>query len=372
MIQKEVSIFFVVLLATMLLAACDGSDSSGFNATDGDNVQIETEVEAESEIEKIAEDGDESELEIEPESENTEIANKTAIPSAPVLDVVSTGTTLKFHADSETPIEIGTNSDTEAVAPLAWEARESLELNTPGVLKVFARFKDAPKNTALFSYVYHVQASYPPAADVEGSTAISMNDPRIKRWATEVVTPVEYGSDVDEKWRTPEKAFGAASGDFNDIVSLGEGGVITFRFEPPISDNEGYDFAVFENSFDDRFLELAFVEVSSDGETFIRFDSAYLGETTVPSFGQHECSLIGSLAGKYRAGYGTPFDLDTLSNHPDTIQGNLDLQGIRYIRIVDIIGDGRETDSFGHAIYDPYPTVQSAGFDLEAIGVLSP
>ena len=41
------------------------------------------------------------------------------------------------------------------------------------------------------------------------------------------------------------------------VVSLGEGGTITLRFEPPISDGDGDDFAVFENSVVEGFLELA-------------------------------------------------------------------------------------------------------------------
>jgi hypothetical protein len=48
----------------------------------------------------------------------------------------------------------------------------------------------------------------------------------------------------------------------------------------------------------------------------------------------------------------------------------VDLQNIGFVRVVDMIGDGSETDSFGNPIYDPYPTTGSAGFDLDAIGVM--
>jgi hypothetical protein len=56
-----------------------------------------------------------------------------------------------------------------------------------------------------------------------------------------------------------------------DIVSLGDSGVATLTFSSPIANGLGPDFVVFENGFLDpandsfAFLELAFVEVSSDG-----------------------------------------------------------------------------------------------------------
>ncbi len=35
------------------------------------------------------------------------------------------------------------------------------------------------------------------------------------------------------------------------------------------------------------------------------------------------------------------------------------------------MGDGSYLDTWGNIIYDPYPTTGSAGFDLDAIGVLN-
>ncbi|MFN6048554.1 MAG: T9SS C-terminal target domain-containing protein, partial [Bacteroidota bacterium] len=49
----------------------------------------------------------------------------------------------------------------------------------------------------------------------------------------------------------------------NGVVSLGDGGIATLTFDPPITNGDGFDFAVFENTFLDTFLELAFVEVST-------------------------------------------------------------------------------------------------------------
>ena len=40
------------------------------------------------------------------------------------------------------------------------------------------------------------------------------------------------------------------------------------------------------------------------------------------------------------------------------------------MRIVDIVGNGTALDSAGRPIYDPYPTTGSAGFDLDAVGVI--
>jgi hypothetical protein len=155
-----------------------------------------------------------------------------------------------------------------------------------------------------------------------------------------------------------------------DALSLGNEGHITLQFDPPIVDGQGDDFAVFENSFSATFLELGFVEVSSNGTDFARFDSAYLGTSPIASFGIQNSTNFDGLAGKYAQGYGQPFDLASLRYHLGVQFDSVDLQNIRFVRIVDIVGDGRSTDSFGHPIYDPHPTVQTAGFDLDAVGVL--
>ncbi|MEZ4549679.1 MAG: hypothetical protein R2874_04140 [Desulfobacterales bacterium] len=60
---------------------------------------------------------------------------------------------------------------------------------------------------------------------------------------------------------------GPAVGSSFDVV-LGRGGSIILTFDPPVENGEGWDFAVFENSFNDFNLELAFVEVSSNGTDF--------------------------------------------------------------------------------------------------------
>jgi len=72
-----------------------------------------------------------------------------------------------------------------------------------------------------------VLETYPPAAGQDGSTAIYKDDPAIQGWATGYVSPVSYGADLDDRWRTPERALGPAKGDSADVVSLGNGGSIT-------------------------------------------------------------------------------------------------------------------------------------------------
>ena len=209
---------------------------------------------------------------------------------------------------------------------------------------------------------------YPPAAGEAGSHAISMDDPALISWATGYQEYI-VGANVDQTWEMPQNALGKAEGTSFDIVALGSGGSITLTFDPPVENGEGWDFAVFENSFSDRYLELAYVEVSSNGTDFIRFDSISLTANPVPGYGNIDPTDVDGLAGKYRQGFGTPFDLADLSDKPGVLSGDVDLSGISHIRIVDVVGNGTSTDSSGAIIYDPYPTAGSAGFDLDAVGV---
>lgn len=210
--------------------------------------------------------------------------------------------------------------------------------------------------------------SFAPPAGREGSTAISMDDPAFVGWATGYEN-YEPGVHLDAAWQTPEQAVGKASGTSYNVVSLGRGGRVTLTFDPPIQDGEGWDFAVFENAFNGYHLELAYVEVSGNGIDFVRFDSISLTPGPVSGYGSVDATLIDGLAGKYRQGFGTPFDLSGLEHKPEVQAGLVDLTRITHIRIIDIVGDGSYLDSRGNPIYDPYPTFDSAGFDLDAIGV---
>ena len=205
---------------------------------------------------------------------------------------------------------------------------------------------------------------YPGAAGTPGSDAISKDDPRITAWAAGH-SALTYGADVDATWQTPQKAQGPATTDVYDIVCLGNGGSMVLHFPHPLCDGPGADFAVFENAISNTFLELAFVEVSSDGVNFHRFPSASLTTSIVGAFGSLDPTNLSGLAGKYRQGFGTPFDLDSLAASP-----TLDPSHVPFVRIIDIIGDGSARDSANRPIYDPTPTIGSGGFDLDAVAVL--
>jgi len=209
---------------------------------------------------------------------------------------------------------------------------------------------------------------YPPAAGEDGSHAIHMENSAFEYWATGYSDYI-VGKNVDKTWQVPENALGEAEGNSFDIVALGSGGMLTLTFDLPIENGEGWDFAVFENSFSDRYLELAYVEVSSNGVDFVRFDAISLTVDPVPGFGNIDPTDVDGLAGKYRQGYGVPFNLEDLSDKPAVLSGTVDLSGISHVRIVDVVGDGSSLDSLGEVIYDPYPTSGSAGFDLDAVGV---
>jgi len=158
----------------------------------------------------------------------------------------------------------------------------------------------------------------------------------------------------------------------NFVVSLGDRGVAMLTLPSPMFDSTGPDFAVFENAFGDEFLELAFIEVSSNGIDFVRFPSVSLTPETpqVMTFGTLDATHIYNLAGKYRVFYGTPFDLNELK---DSL--SVDISAITHIRVIDIGGcilPGYQSfDSQGHIINDPWPTpFNTSGFDLDAVGII--
>ena len=173
-----------------------------------------------------------------------------------------------------------------------------------------------------------------------------------------------------------EDALGPALGDTLTVVSLGDGGSVTLEFEMAIPDGPGDDFAVFENSFYDNvsgdlFAELAFVEVSSNGIDFARLETETLNASPVGTGGTLNPDLYLGFAGLDEAGQGTGFDLAELLGHPLETSGLLDLQDVRFVRLVDVVGDGSTFDDFGQPIYDPYPTpFASGGFDLDGVGVI--
>ncbi len=219
-----------------------------------------------------------------------------------------------------------------------------------------------------------LNAQYAPAIGEVGCIAIPMNSSVFVSWADSVFIERGMQNCADSSllfttYGEPQDTYGSPN---PAVLSLGDGGKATFTFEQTIYDGPGYDFAVFENGFTDNFLELAFVEVSSDGQSFYRFPSVSLTHTVnqIGAFGSLDTKHIHNLAGKYPAQWGTPFDLSELS-----IEEGLDVSNISHIRLVDVIGsilpDYANYDSEGRMINDPWPTpYESGGFDVDAVGII--
>lgn len=294
------------------------------------------------------------------------------VPLAPDLSVIANDEALKFVAPDGLAIELAVLPAEAAISTALFHSASSLSLAAlSGLTRVLARTTATGCVPASFNAVYDVRATYAPAPPDVTTTAVAYNDPRVVNWATAVASYLPGNGVSDPKWMMPGQAFGPAGTDTTAVVVLGNGGTITLTFDSPITDGESWDFAVFENSFtSDLFLELGFVEVSSDGSHFARFDAAFQSAVTPCGSCSGTAAEIGGLAGAYMVGYGTPFDLAALRNSPLVRDGSVDLTAIRYVRIVDIIGDGATLDSFGRGIVDPISSGPTAGFDLDGIAVL--
>ncbi len=214
--------------------------------------------------------------------------------------------------------------------------------------------------------------------DPSTQEGISADDPSMVAWATGIDLlrgPTDIANPEAETVTAgePQDALGPYT---PAAVSLGDGGMATLTFEQPIYDGEGADFVVFENGFpsgDGYFLELAFVEVSSDGETFVRFPATSLTDTStqIGTFDLLRPENIRNLAGQFPGRIGTPFDLAELRGAP-----GLQLDSITYVRLIDVVGTVDPAyasyDQEGRAINDPYPTgFPSGGFDVSAVGALN-
>ncbi len=190
-----------------------------------------------------------------------------------------------------------------------------------------------------------------------------------------------------------------------DAYNLGVGGSLTLGFDNGssprvIRDQAGPDFIVFENAFyagspDASFAELMYVEVSSNGVDFARFPVTSNTAKPVPAdprltidpadvsgfAGVHP--VIANVNVKTRpinafdpavAG-GDAFDLSALANDPLVVQGKVNLNAIRRVRLVDVIGDGRDGDRNKNPIYDAYGADGSGytnnGADVDAVAVIN-
>lgn len=218
------------------------------------------------------------------------------------------------------------------------------------------------------------QGQFAPAAGQPASTAIKADSSCFKSWAMEATISrgLKQINWPDSGYATvgaPENALGPFG---NGLISLGDAGSATLVFDPPIRNGPGFDFAVFENAFNDSFLELAHVEVSSNGSDWVRFPSESLipNDIQTGAFGFTRPEHFHNLAGKYRSPFGTPFDLGDLKDSQ-----TLDLNWIPFVRIIDVVGSldsaWGSRDSKGRLINDPWPSpFASSGFDLDAVGVI--
>lgn len=288
------------------------------------------------------------------------------LPDAPVLEVLHAADVLTFQGPPD--LRIAVLGPADEIVDATWSTDPTVDLGDhDGPTRVVATADHAScAADERFDHTYDVQAAYPDAAGTPTSRAVDPDD--VVAWATGVASYTP-GEAVDAAWKDTDRGLGAAQGTAEGIVALGRGGQITLTFDAPIADGAGHDLAVFENGFD-GFLEVAYVEVSSDGTTFARFDSAARTAQPVDRFGLSDPTRLHGLAGVYERGHGTPFDLSLLRHDVLVRTGQLDLDAVTHVRVVDVVGDGTDADSFGRTIRDPFPTVGSGGFDLDAVGVL--
>lgn len=198
-------------------------------------------------------------------------------------------------------------------------------------------------------------------------------------WATSVV-----GSSGQSP---PGNILGSVDGSW--AIGSPGGGWITVGFDQAITNGPGDDFAVWENGFNVGgtgriYAELGYVDVSTDGVTWVEFPSAYLEvESGVPNI---DPTYVYNLAGNYEAHYipvedreGTPFNLDDILGADAVLAGLVDPNEINHVRLRDIIGGGEGGDNWDQAIYFGYAENHlihdgisyGGGADWDAIGVIN-
>jgi hypothetical protein len=233
----------------------------------------------------------------------------------------------------------------------------------------------------LIGGTYHLLAQFAPQAGQAGSTAIYKDSSIIIAWGDSCHVERGWMNIADTllgKVSSGADSFALFAADAQP-VSLGDGGTATYYLAQPLFDGPGADFAVFENGFlnpqdsNEAYLELAFVEISSDGIHYQRFQSTCLNNilNQLPGTGVYsDARLIHNLAGKYIARWGVPFDIAELKD-----SAFINPNAIRYVRIRDVVGSIDSNyacfDGGQRIINDPYPTdFPTGGFDLDALGLI--
>lgn len=207
--------------------------------------------------------------------------------------------------------------------------------------------------------------------------AIAATDSRFQEWANAIdPTRTNFGPRGST---TINQTGGFNSLGDLDATQIANGispGFLTVTFPAGIRNGTGHDFAVFENGFTfgtnangvpGLFAEFAFVDVSTNGSDFARFQS--ISRNTTPlvvngAFAGYDVTQVYNLAGKHASGFGTPFELDELASNSLVLNGLLDLNNIQFVRLFDIPGNGSFLDSLGNPILDNWLTAGSGGFDF--------
>lgn len=225
-----------------------------------------------------------------------------------------------------------------------------------------------------------------------GALALAGGVP-VQPYADLVVSTVE----TSFGFGAPHDMLGAPTGtgtvqSSSHVYAPGKGGSVILRLGLPVFDGPGADLVVYENPFtkigtlSGNWVEALYVEVSSDGGTFARFPSKYLGPVGPHQTGGGlddiaEYAWFQGLAGVSPVwanpalgvdpfhlveGGGDAFDLAALADHPAVLDGDLNLGDIRFVRLVDVVG-GVDVDSEGTPIWDcGNPAFAAADIDAVA------
>lgn len=199
----------------------------------------------------------------------------------------------------------------------------------------------------------------------------------VSAWATVVVDSLDH--------TPPDQILGAVDGML--AVGISGGGWIVVGFDEPLRNGPGADFAVWENGFtvvgNRCYLELGFVDVSTDQINWVSFPTVFLDSPD--SNPKLDPNNLYNLAGNYVANYvpieerqGTPFNLDDILDSSEVISGLVDPNNINYVRLRDIVGANDGGSTYDQATFFGYPEDHliydglsyGGGADWDAVGVI--
>ncbi len=306
-------------------------------------------------------------------------------PRLPDLGIVDSKEVLPVSMDDGHEVEVAVLADLAADPATATYA-VATEVPLAGYLgqtiRIVARGADsACPDAPTFDATYEVRAGYPTVVTSHPGypgDAVHYEDPRIVAWGNEYEHYFVGPNVGSPPFENPPDGRSGTRGDYGCCTLLGDHGRVDMIFDDaPVTDGEGTDFAVYENGFlvngtdGEVFIELARIQVSSDGEHWAEFDTASRIPEPIGGYGYAKSNLLGHLAGSHPGPYGTAYDLEHLRNTPEVRTGLVDLSRITRIRVIDVVGDGNDLDSFGRPIYDAWPTFGTGGFDFSGLAVLN-